>query len=290
LDYTETPLIELKSPFLEERRIRFLVKREDLNHPYVSGNKWWKLKYNLAEARQQEKEKIITFGGAFSNHIRATAAAASAMGLRSIGIIRGEEALPLNDNLAFAKAKGMELNFISRTDYRRKAEVEFLEDLERVHPDCYIIPEGGTNNPAVKGCIELGDLMSTIDFDFMVVPVGTGGTLAGLALGLPDRKLIGISVLKDGHFLNESVRELCASFQPQSLDNWQILMGYHFGGYAKKTDDLIAFIRSFTQEYSIPLEPVYSGKMMFAIFDLIRKGFFPEGSTVLSIHTGGIHL
>lgn len=262
-----------------------LVKREDLNHPLVSGNKWWKLLYNLQEAQRLGKQTLLTFGGAYSNHIYATAAAARELGFNSIGIIRGEETLPLNATLRFASAQGMQLQYISREDYRQKDSAEFQERLYQQYGDMYIIPEGGTNALAVQGCVEFAQTFREIPFDYVCLAVGTGGTMAGLIDGLdPHKRIIGVSTLK-GDFLKTEVSSLIRN---KEADNWSILTDYHHGGYAKTTPDLLAFMQHMERDHNLPLDQVYTAKMMWAIIQEGKRGVFERGSTVLAIHTGGL--
>ncbi|HEY3404523.1 MAG TPA: pyridoxal-phosphate dependent enzyme [Ohtaekwangia sp.] len=284
LSYNPGPVIEIFDPVADEAGVRVLIKREDQNHRFVSGNKWWKLKNNLVEAKRLGKNTILTFGGAYSNHIFSTAAAANELQFQSIGIIRGEEITPLNATLQFAKEKGMQLHFVTRESYRRKTETDFIQSLEDLFGDFYLIPEGGSNELAVKGCEEFGNQLSTLEFDYLCLPVGTGGTLAGIIRGIPERKVIGFSALKGGVFLKDDVLR----FTPQSVTDWQINTDYHFGGYAKTTDSLIKFITSFESKHNVLLDQVYTGKMMFGVFDLIKKGFFSQGTTILILHTGGL--
>lgn len=289
LFYKETPVQEIFDPLFEKEGARVLVKREDLNHQHVSGNKWWKLKYNLEEATRQRRKTLLTFGGPFSNHIFATAAAAHELGFKSIGIIRGEESLPLNPTLTFAKEKGMSLHFISRELYRSKTDPAFVEKLKNQFGDFYLLPEGGTNKLAVKGCRELGEkLLREIDFDCLCLPVGTGGTMAGIVQGLKgEREVIGFSALKGGAFLEDNVRDLLRSESIKGFENWKILTDYHFGGYGKSTKELEDFITSNWQTHHLPLDSVYTAKMMFGVYHSIKKGNFEKGSTILALHTGG---
>ena len=283
LAYQHTPIQEIQDRALAEAELRLFVKREDLNHPFVSGNKWWKLKNNLQEAHRQGKKVLLTFGGAFSNHLYATAAAAKELKIESIGIIRGEETSPLNATLQFVKDAGMKLHYISREAYRNKTNESFIEQLRYQFGDFYLIPEGGSNALAVTGVAEFASLLNA-PFDYLCCPVGTGGTLAGLIRGMKgEKKIIGFSVLKDGEFLNDIVKEMGCEHS-----NWEINTKYHFGGYAKSTPALIQFIHDFKNQHNIPLEFVYTGKMFSGIIDLAQKGFFEKGSTLLAIHTGGI--
>ena len=284
LTYNRTPILELRDSLLEEASIRLFIKCEYLNHPLVSGNKWWKLKYNLEEASRLGHKKLLTFGGAYSNHIYATAAAAKELGFEAIGIIRGEETLPLNSTLAFAKEKGMQLHYVTREDYRKKTEPDFQKKLTDLFGDFYLIPEGGTNELAARGVTEFANLLSQeTEFDYLCLPVGTGGTIAGIISGLnANRKIIGFPVLKGAQFLETEVRSYT------DKENWQLIYNYHFGGYAKSTKELIDFMDGFERVHHIPLDPIYTSKMIFGIFDLVRKRFFETGSSIMVLHTGGL--
>jgi 1-aminocyclopropane-1-carboxylate deaminase len=285
LSYTPTPVQEIHDEMLHRAGIRLLVKREDLNHPQVSGNKWWKLLYNLEEARRLGKRTLLTFGGAYSNHIYATAAAARELGFRSIGIIRGEEAEPLNATLQFARQQGMQLQYISREEYRQKDSAEFQRQLYRQFGDVYVIPEGGTNALAIRGCKEFARVLSEISFDYACLAVGTGGTMAGLIEGLnADKRIVGVSVLK-GDFLTAEVDRLSGH---KAADKWSILTDYHHGGYAKTTLELLAFMQRMVQEHDLPLDQVYTAKLMWAVMREVECGVFDRGATVLAIHTGGL--
>lgn len=287
LDYHETPLIEIKADVLEKRRLKLLVKREDLNHPFVSGNKWWKLRYNLEDFQKSGCRGLLTFGGAFSNHILATAAAAKEIGCESVGIIRGERPSTDNSTLQFAEHCGMQLHFIPRTEYRQKTSPEFIQHLNERWPEFFVLPEGGTNDAAIKGCAEFADTkLSSIESDFVCVPIGTGGTMAGMVTGLKDsRNVLGFPALKDHATNYAELRQLISA---TGYQRWSLLTDYHFGGYAKSSAVLDEFISKMKSEHDLPLEPVYSGKMFFGIFDLAAQGFFPEGSTILALHTGGL--
>lgn len=271
------PIIqEVSSALLNDKKVRVLVQREDMIHPHVSGNKWRKLKYNMLEARKKGIAKVLTFGGAFSNHIVATAAAAHEMKMESIGLIRGEEHLPLNPTLRQAQEFGMRLQYVDRETYRAKSKI----DWEQHYSEYYIIPEGGTNRLAVKGCEEiLGDQY----FDVVCCACGTGGTIAGLINSLKQhQKAIGFPALKGAGFLKEDIGRFV------SFDRWDLCLDYHFGGYAKVNKELIDFINAFKKEHGILLDPVYTGKLFYGVFDLIAKDYFGEGTTILLIHTGGL--
>lgn len=268
--------------------IQLFVKRDDLVHAYISGNKWRKLKYNLAEARRLGHAALLTFGGAFSNHIYAVAAAGQLFQFKTIGVIRGEEIKELNETLNFAAQCGMYLHFISRGDYRKKTEAGFIDRLKEKFGDFYMLPEGGTNLLAVKGASEILSPEDFAAYDYICVCCGTGGTMAGIIAASEGKsKILGFSALK-GDFLTDEVSRLVEAFSGKKYANWKIISGYHFGGYAKSSPELQAFIQGFITKTSIPTEFVYTGKMFFGIFDLINRGYFPAGSKVLAIHTGGL--
>lgn len=264
-----------------------MIKREDLNHPIISGNKFRKLKYNLLKARELGVTTLLTFGGAYSNHIYAVAGAGKAFGFKTIGIIRGEAHDPLNHTLAFAESQGMELVYLDRETYRNKKSTAVIEQLKREFGEFYLIPEGGTNDLAIRGCEEI---IEAIDrgFDVITTAVGTGGTITGLISGLKgDKKVLGFSSLK-GEFLKDEVKDLLQAIDQSHLDNWAINTDYHFGGYAKTKPELLDFINAFEQAFNIPIEPIYTGKMMFGLFDLIEKDAFLRGTRILAVHTGGL--
>jgi 1-aminocyclopropane-1-carboxylate deaminase len=260
------------------------IKREDLIHPFVSGNKFRKLKYNLLEAKNQNQSKLVTFGGAFSNHIAAVAYAGKENGFKTIGIIRGEELenrINENSTLQFAHACGMQFDFISRESYRYKEIPDFLNELKLKYKDFYLIPEGGTNELAIKGCEEILTEDDEI-YDFVCCCVGTGGTISGLINGSkPSQKIIGFSALK-GDFLRNEIRKFAKK------DNWELISEYHFGGYGKVTEELILFMNSFLKQNGILLDPIYTAKMVFGVIDLINKNYFPKNSKILIIHSGGL--
>ncbi len=283
-----TPLQQLESNFLFEQKIELFVKRIDLIHEYISGNKWYKLFYNLIEAKRQNKKTLLTFGGAFSNHIYASAAAGKEFGFNTIGIIRGEEHLPLNPTLKFAEGCGMKIHYVDRTKYRKKNNLDFLAELKDTFGDFYLLPEGGTNNLAIKGCSEIIKTID-IDFNYICTPCGTGGTLAGLICGIKnEQKALGFSVLKGGKFLIDDVKKLIKNYNNKNLNNWEIKLDYYFGGYAKINYELIDFIENFEKDYKIQVEPIYTGKMIYGIFDLIKGGYFQTNSKIIILHTGGL--
>ncbi|MDR7212498.1 pyridoxal-phosphate dependent enzyme [Flavobacterium piscis] len=273
---------ELYIPF--SNNISLTIKREDLIHPFVSGNKFRKLKYNLIQAKAENQTTLLTFGGAFSNHIAAVAFAGNEQGFKTIGIIRGEELLDKteeNPTLRFAQENGMKFEFVSREEYRIKNDFSFLEKLKQKFGDFYLVPEGGTNELAVKGCEEILTKEDAV-FNYVCCAVGTGGTISGLInSALPNQKILGFPALK-GDFLTDEIRIFAQK------DNWNLISDYHFGGYGKINLELIEFINTFFEENKVPLDPIYTGKMVFGVIDLIRKNYFPEHSKILLIHTGGL--
>jgi len=269
---------------IENASISISIKREDLLHPIISGNKFRKLKYNLKEAIKQKKSKLVTFGGAFSNHILAVAAAGKELGFETIGIIRGDELADKileNPTLFKAQKLGMKFKFVHREMYRNKNEIDFRRRLELEFQDFYLLPEGGTNELAIQGCEEiLTDLDN--DFDFICCPVGTGGTISGVInCSKESQQVLGFPALC-GDFLKEDIRKFATK------SNWNLITDYDFGGYAKVSDELIRFMNDFYSKYNILLDPIYTGKMMFGVMDLIQKDFFPKNSRILVIHTGGL--
>ncbi|KMQ65427.1 1-aminocyclopropane-1-carboxylate deaminase [Chryseobacterium angstadtii] len=263
--------------------IKLFIKREDLIHPQISGNKYWKLFYNVNNYLENHPESpyLITFGGAYSNHIAAVSAVGNLAGIPTLGLIRGEElANKWRDNptLLFAKRNGMNLKFVSREEYRHKEKL--TEFLQNEFPHALIIPEGGTNKEAVAGVkMMLND--QTKDFDYLCTAVGTGGTVSGIAEFCEEnQKVIGFKVVDDASLENK-ILELTSMRNLNLIDSC-------FGGYGKIKDETIRFINDFKEKYGIPLEPVYTGKMMQKVFELIHEGYFPENSRVLCFHTGGL--
>ena len=265
-------------------QISLYIKREDLLHPIISGNKFRKLKFNLEEAKNKNQKVLVTFGGAFSNHIVAVAGAGKEYGFDTIGIIRGEELqdkIADNPTLLQAQQLGMKFVFISREAYRQKENSDFIENLKIKFGDFYLLPEGGTNELAIKGCEEI---LTSFDSEFTHIcsSVGTGGTISGIInSSANNQNIIGFSSLK-GEFLQNDIAKFA------NKQNWSINCEYHFGGYGKVTEELINFINNFYLEHHIHLDPIYTGKMMFGIMNLIENNYFPTHSKILAIHTGGL--
>lgn len=269
------------------KKVRLFLKREDQLHPIISGNKWRKLKYNLAEAKRLGYHTLLTFGGAYSNHIHATAGAAQEFGFKSIGVIRGEEHLPLNPTLKDAQDMGMRFHYMDRETYRRKHSSQVIEMLHDEMGEFYLVPEGGTNELALLGAEEIIDGQEN-QYDYFCAACGTAGTVTGIIMRLTGKSsVLGFSVL-NGDFHKRDIKTWLKKTGKPNLKNWKINLDYHFGGYAKYNWDLIQFINDFKKEYNIPLDPVYTGKMMYGVIDLIKKGYFPEHSKILAIHTGGL--
>lgn len=337
----ETQSLKLTQPFddaLLNQGIQLCIRREDNIHSFasnkfvsnkafgnkVSGNKYRKLIYNLLKAQTQKQQQVLTFGGAYSNHIAATACAAQALGLKSIGVIRGDELQTLfkedknaflaqNPTLAVADDMGMRFYFVSRKKYRHKHEADFIKHLKNTFGDCYVIPEGGTNALAVKGCEEIISHQDIQDYDVICCAVGTGGTIAGLInqlqhyhlqnqtnfLSLPCQ-ILGFSALNVAKSLTASpttkpklltdINALIDQKHAMKVDrHWQVNFDFTFGGYAKVTDDLVAFINQFKAHHQIPLDPIYTGKMLYGIYTLAKQGYFNKKHTrILAIHTGGL--
>ena len=272
---------EISLPILKEKQVRLFVKRLDQIHPFVSGNKWYKLKYNLIEAEQKGFKTLLTFGGAYSNHITATACAAKENGFKSIGIIRGEECLPLNPTLQFAKKQDMAIYYVSRSEYRQKTNQDFIKNLSNRFGDFYLIPEGGTNDLAIKGAAEILDVNDMQDY--ICCSVGTGGTITGMINSANNyQKVIGFTSVKGYNDLKVEIKNWT------SKENWCLINSYVFGGYAKTNKVLLSFINEFYKTQKIPLDVIYTGKMMMGILDLAAKDYFLRESTILSIHTGGL--
>ena len=284
---TSVPLQKINADFISALGIHLYVYRLDLNHKDVSGNKLFKLHYNLSEAKKQGKKTLLTFGGAFSNHIVATAAAGKEEGLNTIGIIRGEELSESNSTLGFAKACGMKLHFVSRTLYQNKIELYKEVEQKFANENYYLIPEGGSNELGIKGCEEITKNIP-IDFDIICCSCGTGATFSGITLSLKEHQhALGFQVLKGEKCIQQEVENWLTHFK-SNQKNWEINEDYHFGGYAKLKPNLLEFMLQFERENQVPLDYIYTGKMMFGIYDLIKIGKFKKGQTIIAIHTGGL--
>ena len=280
-----SPIEQIHDPLFEEKGLEVWIKRDDLIHPHIMGNKWRKLKYNILHARETHRTGIVTFGGAYSNHIAATAAACAANKLFSVGIIRGDELSPdSNPTLRFASAQGMKLRFVTRSEYRQLKEDQ--NQLQVTYPNYLILPEGGTNHLAIQGCEEIWGEIDQL-FDYVITSVGTGGTMAGLLKGMRGKgKLIGISALK-GHFIHSEFMKILQHHNIP-FENYELMDQWHHGGYGKVTNDLVAFINDAKQKINVLFDPIYTAKMYFAVTKLIETNYFPSNSKIVLIHTGGL--
>lgn len=272
----------------------FDVKRIDRLHPEIGGNKWFKLKYNIEKALQSEHNKLLTFGGAWSNHIYSTASAGKLFGIDTVGVIRGEEPRHLSATLQHAVDCGMHLQFVSRLDYADKETDDFAEWLHSIHGNFHLVPEGGSNYLGINGCMEILNDQDK-EYDYICCPCGTGATLAGIVLSSkPYQKILGFSVLKNGAFLREDVLKHLRYFlmndelAEEYSSQFEIITDYDFGGYAKWTNELISFLNHIELNYFIPLDQVYTGKMLFGVIDLFSKKYFDDNKKVLVLHTGGL--
>ena len=279
-------LLEHKIPIVEipiESKVRLFIKREDLTHPEISGNKYWKMFYNVKKYLEKEvsERKIITFGGAFSNHIAAAAALGNEFGIKTLGVIRGnelEDSWQENPTLFSAHQNGMSFRFVTRETYRYKERL--MAELQEEFPESLVVPEGGTNENAVEG-IQYMLTDETKDFDYICSAVGTGGTVSGLSkFAQPHQKVIGFKAVKDNSLENR-IKNL------SKKDNF-ILIDASDGGFGKITDENVRFINEFYQYFGIVLEPVYTGKMLRKIFEMIEDDYFPANSKILAFHTGGL--
>jgi 1-aminocyclopropane-1-carboxylate deaminase len=289
-----SPIQIIDLPIIKKKLVEVYVKRDDLIHNEISGNKWRKLKYNLLQAQSKNLNTILTFGGAYSNHIAATAAASKMFSFKSIGLIRGEESLPLNVTLQQAKSNGMDLFYIERSAYKNKNSYELKQELREQFGNFFMIPEGGANFYGVNGCMEIIDEINQ-PFDYIVCACGTGTTLAGLVLKLKlGQKAIGVSALKNGGFLKQEVLQLISDFlgdkeaAEEYANKFEIITSYDFGGYAKTTPELIQFMQSFYKVSDIITDPIYTNKMFYGLLNLIEKDYFPKGSNIIAMHTGGL--
>jgi 1-aminocyclopropane-1-carboxylate deaminase len=291
--YIPPPIQQIHSDIADSAGVELSVLRLDLMHPWVNGNKWFKLKYNLLEAKERNFKTLLTFGGAYSNHIFATAAAGKLFGFNTIGVIRGEEKSPLNSTLSFAVQQGMQLMYLDRNTYRQRNTTTLHAELRKRFADVLIIPEGGSNLNGVRGCTEI--LAQAGDFDVVCVACGTGTTFAGILLSLCQQRAIAFPILKNGAFLQQEIETLLQNYLAANLPtpnkypcSWELICDYHFGGYAKVNDELLKFSQQFQQTHNVPLDYVYTAKMFYGVMDLLKQGFFRKGDRLLLVHTGGL--
>jgi 1-aminocyclopropane-1-carboxylate deaminase len=285
---------EIFHPLWLAKNIQVFVKRDDDIHPIISGNKWRKLKFNLKHIQKTPKLKgALSFGGSYSNHIHAFAFACFQENIPCVGIIRGEADNINNYTLAWAKHWGMKLHFVDRKTYRRRQHADFIAELENLYPNYFIIPEGGSNKLAIPGVAEvITELNQQVGFDTILTPVGSGGTLAGLITGdslasNKQHKILGVAVLKGADYLRHEIQKLLPE-HAKSHNNWQLLTGYHCGGYAKFSDEDSEKIIEFNKLTGVDFEPIYSGKMILTFLKLLKQGYFETGERIVLLHTGGL--
>lgn len=277
------PLVvtELNDPLFIEKKIRIDILRLDLIHPQISGNKWFKLKYNIQKAVNQNASSILSFGGAYSNHLHALAYAGKLFKIKTQGIIRGEEIN--NETLDDCKKWGMDLHFISRSEYRNRYEDEFIASIQKKFPNALIVPEGGNNEFGLRGAMEILQGVDLNKYSHLCCAIGTGTTFSGIVeSSLPSQKVLGFVAIKNGEYLEEEIKKNTKN------KNWKLMYQYHYGGFAKTTPELVSFIHDFNNIHQIELDYVYTGKMMKAIFDMAYENYFTQGSSLLVIHTGGL--
>ena len=277
-----SPVHQIQDKLFDEQGLKVFIKRDDLIHPIISGNKWRKLKYLLKEAQSHNKIHLVTFGGAYSNHLLATSAAAAKFGFKSTGFVRGEEVN--NDTLFLCRLHGMNLIFTDRESYRDKQALfdkHFAND-----NDAFFINEGGSSALGAKGCSELMVELSET-YDHIICACGTGTTAAGIINGITDHQLPtqfhGVPVLNNGEFLRKDIDAFL-----EKPSTYHLHTDYHFGGYGKVNDDLIRFVKQFVASTGILIEPIYTGKMLYAMYDLAAQNYFLPGIRILAIHSGGI--
>jgi len=283
-----TPLQEISDSITLNAGVRLYIKRDDLIHPTVSGNKWRKLKYNLKQAKLEGAAALLTFGGAFSNHLYATAAAGAFTAFKTIGIVRGEDpGEKKSPTLKFCEEQGMKLHYVSREEYKLRNSDDYLNKIKEHFGQPFVIPEGGTSQWALKGVQELTEevnLQLNRSPDYYALAAGTGGTAAGILYS--GAKVLAFSVLKGGGFLEEDILNLSGEIHKE--DRLKLFTEYYFKGYAKYTQELLDFVINFKKQHGIQLEQVYTAKMLFGLYDLMAKGYFKKGSCIVVIHTGGL--
>ena len=292
-----SPLEVIKHPLLTAKKLTLSVKRDDLLHTHISGNKWRKLKYNLIEAKALGINHLVSFGGAYSNHIHALAAAGHYLGFKTTAIIRGEAHYANNPTLLQAQKWGMKLHFVTRKEYKLRNNINYLQELQLRFSDALILPEGGTNQLALSGVEELCNelkVQCNKEINHVLTATGSAGTLAGLIAGFSDEKktntvkITGIAVLKEADYLNEIIASLLQSVNIKSQCPWSLQTQFHGGGYAKIAPSLIEFCQHFENTTQIPIEPIYTGKMFYALFELIKQDYFSPGDNIIALHTGGL--
>ena len=284
----DAPLTRIIDPDISAKGLELWIKRDDLLHPVISGNKWRKLKYILNHALYADADTIVSMGGAYSNHLHALAFAGKTLGIKTVGYIRGERPAQLNPTLNDLQEWGMELRFVSRGDYRILRAYKTHDSLPGLQRGQYWLPEGGANGLALQGVAEIVAEID-IDYDVLAVACGTGTTAAGLSAAASNScGVLGIAALKGGAFLYDDIQRILAEQGVETAADWQIILDYHCGGFAKITPALLDFISTFQSRQGIALEPIYTGKLLFAVYDLIRQDYFSAGTRIVAVHTGGL--
>jgi 1-aminocyclopropane-1-carboxylate deaminase len=285
IDESKAIIQSLSAEWSDSDSVQVDMLRLDLVHPVISGNKWFKLKHNIAAAKTSGSKTILSFGGAYSNHLIATAAAARASGIAAIGIVRGDDKQELTETLRQCEDRGMQLHFVSRGEYKQKEEAAWLEYLFEKFDNPFIIPEGGANEWGRKGAGDIAALVPA-SYTHVCLSVGTGTTFSGLRNALPvTMQLLGFAPMKGGNYLADEIR---GHLKDDCDVNWLLFDQWHFGGFGKWNSELLQFMNEFYRINNIPLDIVYTGKMMFGVKQLIEKEQFPGGSEILCIHTGGL--
>lgn len=284
--FARSILTPINDPALSGRQLQLCIKRDDLLHPVISGNKWRKLKYILNDALLRDTQTLVSMGGAYSNHLHALAFVGKALGIKTRAFIRGEQPAFLNPTLHDLQNWGMQLQFVSRSDYRALREYKSPDSLPDLNPGDYWLPEGGATDLAMQGVAEIIPEID-VKYDVLMVACGTGTTLAGLIAAAPNHvQVLGVAALKGGDFLNQDVRQLLA--ERPTAARWGILQDYHCGGFGKITPALTAFIQQFKARHDVPLEPIYTAKTLLAFDDLVQQGYFKAGTRIILLHTGGL--
>lgn len=289
-----SPIQKINHPLFDKVGVEFFIKRDDLIHSDISGNKWRKLKFNIEKFKANKYDGILTFGGAFSNHIAATAAAGKMLDIKTIGIIRGEElSYQSNETLQKAHYNGMNLVFVSRSKYAERYERLYHEELRAKYGNFLIINEGGANYHGVLGCTEI---LKEIEFtpDYIYSASGTGTTVAGLLLSSIQTKIVSVPVFKNGGFIKDDIISLLKQFMldsvtlEQKVERLSLNLNHHFGGYGKFNQELIDFINSFYEQTQIKLDQIYTAKMMFTLINDLKEKKFKKGDVIVALHTGGL--
>ena len=287
-----TPVQRLQAPLFDRQGVEFWVKRDDLIDAEIPGNKWRKLKYNLIAARQAGYSRLLTFGGAYSNHLHAVAHAGRRFGFETVGIVRGEAPPTLNNTLRQCRACGMDLHFISRKEYKQINTTAYIDQLKAQFGDVCVIPQGGSNALATRGCGELAEEINhQLEYPaYIATACGTGGTLAGMIRAAKvEQQLLGIVVLKGASALANDIELLPQPEKPALLSaSWRLIHDYHFGGYAKIPAPLKGFVTEFNAQFGFKIEPIYTGKLFFGLFELVLQGYFEPGTRLVAVHTGGL--